>query len=241
MQIGIELKTKEKWRTYSDLNKEEKKLFTSSLIMHLIKSGSSEWQEKKIIGETFTLLKENPKSPLRDAKEFATLLNSCGRHGEPEIGLKVCMGDRINAYQNAMELLLEHRRQLREGITWVKQQGIQKEKEFYFFDSGDIIKEEIVGIIAGMLYGSPMIEQNKPIIAFAKQSEELIKVSARGTDELIRKGLNLGKLLREICLELGKDAEGGGHKIAAGCRINSFQQKEFKEKLNEKIKEQLNK
>lgn len=169
------------------------------------------------------------------------VVHNCGRHGQPKIGLKVCMGDRKEAFEQAMELLLEHRRQLREGITWVQQKGLQEEKEFYFFDSGENIKEEIVGIIAGMLYGSSLLEQNKPIIAFAKQSEGLIKVSARATDELVRKGLNLGQILREICIELGKDAEGGGHKIAAGCRINSTQMKEFKEKLNEKIAEQLNK
>ncbi len=237
---GIQLKEKEKWKTYSDLSFEEKKKLTSYLIMHLIEKGFTENRAKNIIGETYTLLKENPESPLRDAKEFATLLNACGRHGMPEIGLIVCMGDRINAYQNAMDLLLEHRRQLRGGIEWVQKQGIKEEKEFYFFDSGENIKEEIVGIIAGMLYGSEMISQNKPIIAFAKQSDKLIKVSARATDELIRKGLNLGKILKETCLELGKEAEGGGHKIAAGCRINSAQIKEFKEKLNKKIAEQLN-
>ncbi|PJA18790.1 MAG: recombinase RecJ, partial [Candidatus Diapherotrites archaeon CG_4_10_14_0_2_um_filter_31_5] len=202
MEKGIELKTKEKWRTYSDLTQEEKKNLTSSLIIHLIEKGCSEYIAGKIIGETFTLLKENPKSPLRDAKEFATLLNSCGRHGMPKVGLGVCMGDREEIYQKAMELLLEHRKQLREGITWVQQQGLQEEKEFYFFDAGENIKEEIVGIIAGMLYGSLLVGQNKPIIAFAKQSEELIKVSARATDNLIRQGLNLGKILKEICFEL---------------------------------------
>ena len=96
-----------------------------------------------------------------------------------------------------------------------------------------------MGIIAGMLYGSKMIGQDKPIIAFARQSEDLIKVSARATEDLVEKGLNLGQILRETCMELGEEAEGGGHKIAAGCRINKSQQKEFKEKLNEKIMEQM--
>ncbi|MFH1663702.1 MAG: LAGLIDADG family homing endonuclease [archaeon] len=167
------------------------------------------------------------------------VVHNCGRHGQAEVGLKVCMGDRTHAYQNAMELLLEHRKQLREGITWVHSNGVQEEKAFYFFDAGKNIKEEIVGIIAGMLYGSRLIEQNKPVIAFAKQSDELIKVSARATDDLVRKGLNLGKILKETCIELGSDAEGGGHKIAAGCRINSWQQNEFKEKLNKKISESI--
>ena len=88
----------------------------------------------------------------------------------------------------------------------------------YFVCEGENIKEEIVGIIAGMLYGSPLIEQNKPIIAFAQQSEELIKVSARATDNLVRQGLNLGKILKEICFELGKNAEGGESPLAPRAR-----------------------
>ncbi len=239
LNSGIELKEKNAWKTYSDLTKEEKKTFTSNLIVYSIENGFSEWKAQNIIGETYTLLKENPKSPLRDAKEFATLLNSCGRHGEAHIGLKVCMGDRINAYQNAMELLLEHKRQLRAGIEWVHEQGLTEEKAFYFFDAEENIKEEIVGIIAGMLYGSNLVSQKKPIIAFARQKDGLIKVSARATDDLIRKGLNLGKILRETCMELGSDAEGGGHKIAAGCRINLWQQNSFKEKLNKKIADSI--
>ncbi len=238
-EMGIELKQGNAWRTYSDLSPEEKKTFTSGLIMHLIKNNYSEFRAKNIIGETYTLLKEDLKSPLRDAKEFATLLNSSGRHGMPEVGLKVCMGDRQEYYNNAMELLLEHRRQLREGIEWVHENGLEEEKGFYFFDSGEKIKEEIVGIIAGMLYGSPLVQQNKPILAFAKQKDGFVKVSSRATDDLVRKGLNLGEILREACAELGADAEGGGHKIAAGCRINKWQQKEFKEKLNKKIAETI--
>jgi RecJ-like exonuclease len=237
-RTGIELKQNEEWKTYSDLSKEEKKKFVSELIMYLISNGFSEEKAKNIIGETYTLLKEEKKSPLRDAKEFATLLNSCGRHGKSDIGLKVCLGDRNQAYKNAMHLLIEHRKQLKKGIEWVQRNGVKEEKEFYFFNAEKNIKEEIVGIIAGMLYGSILVKQ-KPIIAFAIQDNGLIKVSARGTDELIKKGLNLGKLLKEICIELGNEAEGGGHKIAAGCRINSSQVKEFKEKLNEKIREQL--
>ena len=46
LETGIELKEKEKWRTYSDLTKEEKKTFTSRLIMHLIENRFSEERAK---------------------------------------------------------------------------------------------------------------------------------------------------------------------------------------------------
>ncbi|MCX6803290.1 MAG: DHH family phosphoesterase, partial [Candidatus Diapherotrites archaeon] len=78
--LGIPLKDSftEQWLTYSDLNFEQKKSLTSALIVNMIENNQPEWKVRELVGDTYTLLKENPKSPLRDGKEFATLLNACG-------------------------------------------------------------------------------------------------------------------------------------------------------------------
>jgi RecJ-like exonuclease len=234
-KTGIPLKKENTWRSYSDLSEKEKKEFVSSLMVYLAKKGFEEKKLKELIGEVYELVKEEKKSPLRDAKEFATLLNATGRHGMSEIGLSVCLGNRGEQYRKAMALLVEHRRQLKEGIEWVEREGIQERKGFYFFDSKANIKEEIIGIIAGMLYGSGMLEKEKPVIAFAEQNQEFLKVSARATSELVKKGLNLGKILRKVCKELGGGSEGGGHAIAAGAKIPKEKQAEFLEKLDKGI------
>jgi single-stranded-DNA-specific exonuclease len=234
----FELKKKEKWITYSDLNEKEKKELISELIIHLTSFNEPEWKIKELIGEVYTLIKEEKNSPLRDAKEYSTLLNAVGRHGKAEIGLKVCLGDRENAFEEAMDLLLIHRKELSEGIRFIQEKGIQEEKEFYFFDAEQKISETIVGIVAGMLYSSGIIESNKPIIAFARTNENEIKVSGRGTNELIRKGLNLGKAFKEISPKI--QGEGGGHSIAAGCKFPQEFKEKFMKLMNEKIEEQMN-
>ncbi len=232
---GFSPKEGKKWGSYEELGKEGKKRFANALLTRMVLDGESERKAKSLIGEVYTLLKEKPGTVLRDAKEYSTLLNACGRHGMGEVGLSVCKGDRREGYGKALALLAEHRKQLKEGIGFVQENGVKEKENFYFFDSGNKIKEEIVGIVAGMLYGGGII-RGKPIIAFAEQNEAFFKVSGRGTQGLVEKGLNIGKMFREICTELGEGAEGGGHKIAAGCRIRKTQKEKFLEKLGKKLK-----
>jgi len=239
--LEIDLKDNEKWRSYEDLTFEEKKKLSTALILHLNSNYVPEWKIKELIGEVYTLKKEEFHSPLRDAKEFATLLNSCGRHGKSEIAFEVCMGDRGEHYFHALALLVEHRKQLREGIQLIQEKGLEEFEEFYFFDAEDKVQDSIVGIVAGMLYGSGIILDNKPIIAFARYEEGVIKVSGRATKELVMKGLNLGLAFKEISKEFGGIAEGGGHKIAAGMRLEEKDKEKFLQLLNEIIKKQLGK
>lgn len=233
--LGIELKQGENWRTYAMLSQTEKQMLTSQLLMHLVEHGMKEDKAKHLIGEVYTLLKENTNSPLRDAKEYATLLNSCGRHNFTNIGIQVCLGDRDVVYSQALTLLQEHRLLLRNSIEWVKQQGIQDFPSFYFFDAKEFIPESIVGIVAGMLYGSGLIEADKPIIAFANEANGGIKVSGRATQQLVEKGIDLGKAFKEIALELEEKSMGGGHKIAAGCLIQANEKQLFLQRLGEKL------
>ncbi len=238
-ELGIELKRGGTWRTYNDLSAEEKKKLASGLILHLHKHKVPEWKIKELIGEVYSFPKENQKQPVSEAKEYSTLLNACGRHGHADIGVAICLGDRGEKYLEAMALMQEHRRQLREGIEWVIKTGVDEEEHYYYFDSGEKIKESIVGIVAGMLYGSGAIENNKPIIAFALNVDGSLKVSGRATKELLEKGINLGKAFKEVCSELGEGNEGGGHAIAAGLKLEAKNKKEFMEKLNEKFAEQI--
>lgn len=239
-QVGIELKFGENWRTYSDLNENEKQALVSAILMHLSNYNTPEWKLQELIGDIYTLEKEEEKSPLRDAKEYSTLLNACGRNEKGELGLKVCLGERGEDYQKALTLMAWHRMNLRKGIELMKEKGVEERESFYLFDSEGKIPDGIIGIVAGMLYGSGLIGWNKPIIAIAKHKDGSEKASARGTQELIRRGLNLGIAFREISKEL-KNAEGGGHMIACGIKFDPEDKEKFLELLDEKIKKQIHK
>jgi len=56
------------------------------------------------------------------------------------------------------------------------------------------------------------------------------KVSARANLDLVKKGVNLGDLMREGCKIVG--GEGGGHSIAAGARIPKEGVEKFMEILD---------
>ena len=97
----------------------------------------------------------------------------------------------------------------------------------------------MVGIIAGMLYGS-VIDENKPIIALARNEDESIKISGRGTSSLIRRGLNLGLAFKDLGKEI-EGTQGGGHAIAAGAKVPSEKINEVLEKLDEIFSSQIQK
>jgi len=240
MERGFELKEDERWLCYEDLSYEEKQKLATELIVYMRSLDVPEWKIARLIGEVYTLLNE-PIGPLRDAKEYATLLNACGRNNAIDLGLAVCLGDRNEKYSKALELLAEHRRKLREGLQLIAEEGLQEAKNFYYFNAGKRIKDSLIGVIAGMLYSSAVISNEKPIVAFAEQEDGFVKVSARATQELVTKGLNLGKIMQECCSALGGKAEGGGHQIAAGARIAGESLESFLMLFDKKVEEQLKK
>ncbi len=240
-ELDIPLKDHhDNYRSYEDLSEEEKRKFSSALIMHLNDFNTPEWKIKELIGEVYTLEKEYKKSPLRDAKEFATVLNACGRNAKTDIALAVCLGDRdpFGEYGRALSMLQIHKENLRAGIEFVQKNGIEEKKSFYFFDARGEINESIVGVIAGMLYGG-VIAENKPIIALAENEDGTIKISGRATSTLVKKGINLGGVFKEISKEI-EGCEGGGHNVAAGLKLPKEKKEEFLNLLEEKLLLQLN-
>ncbi|GEM_PF-503527 len=225
-------------RNYIDLSKEEKSRLSTALILHLDKFGVPEWKIGELFGEVYSFPAEDIHSPCSEAKEFSTLCNACGRHGEADIAIGVCMGDRGAKYHEALLLMAEHRRQLRDGIEFVLKSGLQERAAFYYFDASGKIEESIVGIVAGMLYGSNLVVTNKPIIAIASNDEGGLKISGRATKDLVRAGINLGMAFREVCGEIGDGSEGGGHAIAAGLKLEKRNLEAFLQKLDTKLCEQ---
>ncbi|MBW6470854.1 MAG: DHH family phosphoesterase [Methanosarcinaceae archaeon] len=227
----------ESWRRWIEYNKDEKQKFVSSLVQYCLSAGLPSYKIERLIGEVYTLLKEGEGTEMRDASEYSTLLNATARYDHADIGLAVCMGDRGDAYEQARKLLAEHRKNLVDGLMFVKEQGLTKLKNLQYFDAESSIRETIVGIIAGMST-SITSDRSLPIVAFAN-TDDGVKVSARGTQDLIRKGLNLSEAMSKISAEVG--GAGGGHDIAAGATIPIVAKDEFIRKLDAMIGMQIRK
>jgi len=253
-ELGIEQKQKsathgavqgeggagERWRTYSDLSFDERRALVSSLAK-LVAMRSSPEAASRLVGDTYNLLRMPQGTLLRDASEFSTLLNACGRNDRPELGVSVCL-QRKGAYEESSALLAEHRKNLRAGIEFASK-NTQDIGKFLLLDARGVISDSIIGVVAGMLFAG---SRQKPILALsleatgvensgrnfsaseAAASKPKIKLSTRGTRKLVEAGLNLGKILSECCAQVG--GVGGGHNIAAGASIPD-------EKLDEFLKE----
>ncbi len=236
-ELGIPLK-RERWRRWIDLTVEEKRLILSELVKLILRMGYGHELAERLIGEVYILTNEERGTPLRDAKEFATLLNACGRYNKSIIGYNVCLGDRDSAYREALKMLNRHRRNLVEGLNFVKEIGLIKREYLQYFHAGDRINENIVGIVASMLLSEETREE-LPIIAFANSEDGNIKVSVRSPRSLVNRGLDFSVIMKEASAKVG--GYGGGHNIAAGASIPRGKEEEFIEIVERMIKEKLRK
>ncbi|PTD93605.1 recombinase RecJ [archaeon SCG-AAA382B04] len=236
-ELDIDLKNEKGWRKWIDLTKEEKRKIISKLMHYCLVNGVPKKEIERMIGEVYVLKNEEKGTELRDASEFSTLLNATARYEKSKIGLKICLGNRKEAYKKAKKLLRNHRKNIVNGLSLIEE-NIEEYPHLQFFHGKDKIRDTIVGIIAGMAYNTPHIDRKKPIIAFANKNEEEIKVSGRATQKHINNGLNLGDILRKASKKVG--GSGGGHNIAAGATIPKGKEKKFLSISNKKIEKQLN-
>ncbi len=234
---GIEFVRDGRWIHYVDLSDDERRQLFTALAVYLSRRGWPEGRIASLIGEVYELPDEDPHSPLRDVREYATLLNACGRHGSPEIGVHVALGDRDEWYSKALRLLSEHREALRRGVEWVEKNGLSQTDHLYYFHARDVIPASLVGIVAGMLYGSGIVPADRPIVGFAYDEGDCVKVSARANADLIRRGVDLSVAIRKAAEAVGGEA--GGHKPAAGARIRKGSEEEFLRVFDEVVGNQI--
>ncbi|WP_231186271.1 DHH family phosphoesterase [Haladaptatus sp. DYF46] len=235
--VGIDLKEDGDWRRWVDLTADERQTVASALVKRAMRKGVSASKIEGLVGTTYTLAAEPEGTELRDVSEFSTLLNATARYERADVGLAVCLGDRDAALERARTLLTNHRRNLSEAISWVQSEGVTKEENVQWFHAEDRVRETIVGIVAGMAVGANGIDRNVPILAFAEKNDDEVKVSARGTPALTRKGLDLSVVMKTASQAVGGD--GGGHNVAAGATVPKGKEEEFIQHADELVGEQL--
>jgi single-stranded-DNA-specific exonuclease len=218
--VSLDIKPKhgDKWRALRDLSEEEKKRLCSALADYLLSKGLH-YEVSNLIGHVYILNREEPWTPLRDAREFSVLLNGTGRMDKPSLGVAVCMGDRGSALEEANKVLREYRRTLGKYLGWVmeKTERMEELENIYVVHGEDFLEDKIVGAISSIL-SSSLPNPEKPLIMYANvKEEETAKFSARTVDMATHRGVNLGEVMQVAAEKfLGK---GGGHNIAAGAQV----------------------
>ena len=228
---GIPLRINGKQTVWNDLSDDQKTSIRDE-IMTLVDPKDVD----ALYGDVYTLPRFPKDGGLRDAKEFATALNSCGRYDDASTGMRICFGDRV-AVRDAENNRAEHRRNISAALQYVKQNDlIRVRKYIQYFDSGDSIKETVVGIVTGMILSTHGIRKDIPMIAFAL-ADDGVKVSARADKSLGEKGLDLSRIMSEASEKVG--GYGGGHNVAAGATIPEGKKEEFLDIVEEMVRSQL--
>jgi RecJ-like exonuclease len=239
--VKIPLKTNGNWRTISDLSQDEKTKLVSELIQYMLGPGEMTPEEaQSIVGVIYILPKEEKQTPLRDAREYSSLLNACGRMRKPGLGVAICLGDRSEALQEVESVTTDYREKLAGYMGWLTKPGTVTQAEYLqSFHGGKTIDDRIIGTIASIAISSGIIPQDKPVFAFAESGDGSVKVSARATDYQVQQGVDLGAALRIAVKEISSEATAGGHNIAAGAHIPIGTESKLLEVLNKLIKSQL--
>jgi single-stranded-DNA-specific exonuclease len=236
--LDIKARVGDKWRALRDLSDDEKRRLCSALADYLLSRGLR-FDVGDIIGHVYVLNREEPWTPLRDAREFGVLLNATGRMDRASLGVAVCMGDRGSALEGAVKVLDDYRRTINKYLGWVmeKPERMRELENIYVVYGGGFIDDKVVGAVSSILSGG-LPNPEKPLIAFANVEEQgIAKISARTADVVVSKGVNLGDIMQEASERCG--GKGGGHNVAAGGQVPLERIDEFIGFVNDLIGQRL--
>ena len=229
---GITLKENGRWRALSELSGDEKKKVVEVLLGFLPQTSSAENTIAELIGEVYTLELEDSFTPLRDAREFSTLLNACGRMDEAGVGISICIGDRRDSLREGMRILSDYRLKINRFVQGVLQDSarIQLSGGTALVIGDDLIEERLLGPVTSILASTQRLK-DKVVVARTRSGDAELKFSCRVGDAHLGQ-VNLGIIMREAAEVAG--GVGGGHTMAAGAKIPYPKGEEFTRMVLEK-------
>jgi len=232
-QAGLRLKDGGSWRTISSLDNVEKGKLLEIIAASLGTTGGGADAMAGLTGEVYTLEFEDAFTPLRDAREFATLLNACGRMGVTGTGISVCLGERSEALRSAMKTLAEYRVSLNRAIQGLIDEPSRMDRHgnLVLVGAGGLVDEKLLGPVASILTSSPGY-RDKVVVALTNSGDSDLKVSSRVGDSFAG-SVNLGLIMREAAEAVG--GVGGGHTMAAGAKIPTSAADSFRRLVAERV------
>lgn len=211
-------------KRYEELNEEEIKRLTSAVILRLADSARDEVL-RDLVGEIVWCDGEL----LKDVFTLSNVVNACGKLDRSGTGVAVCLRD-----ERFLDEALELHRNYSAKIVEEVRRAIKELSEMRFIKYVWVQDEGITGAVAGVL--SRYVVADLPVLAL-RRVNGTVRVSARGNEELVRKGVDLGEILRNSSKMVG--GSGGGHNIAAGASVPEDRVEEFLEIVDKKVGEIL--
>ena len=223
-QMGIEPKNGSGWKKIIHLDEEEMKKLVTGIIMKRLNEANPD----DVLGNIYILPHEQEESPTRDAKEFATLLNACGRLGRAWFGIGTCLGDK-KIKQQAVRSLADYKKEIVNALNWYNENKFTDDvhwgNKFVIINAKDKVMSTMIGTLASILSKSNVMTNNTFILSMAQAIDGNTKISLRTTNNINGK-LDLRNIIGEIINGIG-NSEAGGHQNAAGAVIPTNKENQF--------------
>jgi RecJ-like exonuclease len=224
-ELGIKLKDRNAWRTISDLDDEEMKKLATGIILKRF----GQLNPEDIFGEVY-LLENEESGPTKEAREFATLLNACGRMERASCGIGTCLGIEKDR-KMALQTLADYKKELINAINWyeenIKSDSIIKGSNYIILNAKDKVFSNIIGTLASIISKSASFKKDTYILSLARTKKNKTKASLRKSrSSEADPDLNLRAIVKDIVEKTGA-GEAGGHMQAAGAIIPTEKEEEF--------------
>ena len=228
-KLDIEPKQGNKWKTFNDLTEDEKKRLVSAIILERV----NEENPEDVFGDLYLLTEEDKASPTCEAREFSTLLNSCGRMDKASLGIGVCLNDK-KLKEKAIRNLDDYKKEIVKALRWFgenrKSKDVIEKNNFIIINAKGNVLGTIIGTLASILSKSDL--KNKYILSMARLDAKSTKISLRYTGD---KDIDLKEIISKITEKV--DGEAGGHKNAAGALIDKEKEESFIKEAENILKE----
>lgn len=231
-EIGIIPKDGNKWKKLIHLDQEDMKKLVTGIILKRL---GSEKKPEDVLGQVFLLNEEEEESPTKDAKEFSTLLNACGRLNKPSLGIGTCLGSK-ETIKEALTISTSYKREIINSLSWFNnnKDKVISEKGFIIINAEENIKDTMIGTMASMIGKSNVYPENTIILALASSLEGHTKASIRKSGFKNDENLDLRKIIQILCEGI-EGAICGGHKMAAGALIPPNNEEQFIENAKKRL------
>ena len=223
------------YRWLHQLHREElQRLFDGILVR---KAGGLDTVEK-LFGPIYLLPREKMETPLHDAREFATLLNACGKTHKSSYALGACLGDTLSL-EKAMIILSSYHREITSALRWFYEQrgkAVLEQETYVLIKAETAIRDSLIGVVTSLLSKSSLYPEGTVLIGLSHTLGGEVKVSCRISGDSER-GPDLRRLMHDTITLTG--GQGGGHPIAAGAVIPQDKEDLFTVTLLDQLRKQL--
>jgi single-stranded-DNA-specific exonuclease len=208
-----------------DLDEEQRAEILNSLKSLLEKEGGD---PSRLVGEVYEITNEPSSSPIKDARDFSSLINATSRKGRPEVGIQLCLFQRGKVMEEALQLYSTHSESLRQASRLLDETEGREVGKVIYYDFGDSLENNITGTIATRIVTHRRLRGAHVVIVMANLDNNK-KVSGRISNEFYEK-IDLSLIMREAAKRVG--GNGGGHRNAAGAVIPAGRVEEFINEVN---------